>query len=143
MARLAVMLGGRASEEIALDDITTGAENDLVEATRLARRMVTRWGMGSLGNMAFDSDGTQPFLGYELSQGRDFSEQTAAKIDRDVQKLLSDHYQVVKALLEKSREKLDALVEALLKEETIDQSAMVNILGPRNAAEETIKPLAV
>ncbi|MEJ2263182.1 MAG: ATP-dependent zinc metalloprotease FtsH [Anaerolineales bacterium] len=143
MARLAVMLGGRASEEIALDDITTGAENDLVEATRLARRMVTRWGMGSLGNMAFDSDGTQPFLGYELSQGRDFSEQTAAKIDRDVQKLLSDHYQAVKALLEKSREKLDALVEALLKEETIDQSAMVNILGPRNAAEETIKPLAV
>lgn len=142
MARLAVMLGGRASEEIALDDITTGAENDLVEATRLARRMVTRWGMGSLGNMAFDSDGTQPFLGYELSQGRDFSEQTAGQIDRDVQKLLADRYQVVKALLEKSREKLDALVQTLLKDETIDQSAMVNILGPRIVAEEPIEALA-
>jgi cell division protease FtsH len=141
MARLAVMLGGRASEEIALDDITTGAENDLVEATRLARRMVTRWGMGSLGNMAFDVDGTQPFLGYELSQGRDFSEKTAAQIDSDVQKLLADRHQVVKTLLKKSREKLDALVQALLKEETIDQSAMVNILGPRATTEEPIEVL--
>ena len=88
LARLVVMLGGRASEETALEDITTGAENDLVEATRLAQRMVTRWGMGSLGLMAFNSDEEQPFLGYELAQGRDYSEETAAHIDQDVQRLL-------------------------------------------------------
>jgi cell division protease FtsH len=67
MARLAVMLGGRTAEEIAIGDITTGAENDLVEATSLARRMVTRWGMGSLGLVAFKSDDHQPFLGYDLA----------------------------------------------------------------------------
>jgi cell division protease FtsH len=84
LARLAVMLGGRTAEEVAIGDITTGAEKDLVEATRLARRMVTRWGMGNLGLTAFQADEEQPFLGYELAQGRDYSEDTAARIDRDV-----------------------------------------------------------
>ena len=65
-ARLAVMLGGRTAEEIVFGDVTTGAENDLLEATRLARRMVTRWGMGKLGLVAFRVDEQQPFLGYEL-----------------------------------------------------------------------------
>ena len=68
MARLAVMLGGCTAEEIVFDEVTTGAENDLVEAPQLARRMVTRWGMGELGLVAFQTDGTQPFLGYELTQ---------------------------------------------------------------------------
>ncbi|HLE51844.1 MAG TPA: ATP-dependent zinc metalloprotease FtsH [Anaerolineales bacterium] len=131
LARLAVMLGGRASEETALEDITTGAENDLLEATRLARRMVTRWGMGSLGLMAFNSDEEQPFLGYELAQGRDYSEETAAHIDQDVQRLLQERYQVVKNLLIQSRQQLDQLVKALLLDETIDQETLVQILGPR------------
>ena len=131
LARLAVMLGGRASEETALEDITTGAENDLLEATRLARRMVTRWGMGSLGLMAFNSDEEQPFLGYELAQGRDYSEETAAHIDQDVQRLLKERYQVVKNLLIQSRQQLDQLVKALLLDETIDQETLVQILGPR------------
>jgi len=131
LARLAVMLGGRASEETALEDITTGAENDLVEATRLAQRMVTRWGMGSLGLMAFNSDEEQPFLGYELAQGRDYSEETAAHIDQDVQRLLKERYQVVKNLLIQSRQQLDQLVKALLLDETIDQETLVQILGPR------------
>ena len=84
MARLAVMLGGRTAEEIAFGEVTTGAENDLVEATRLARRMITRWGMGKLGLAAFKADEEHPFLGYELSQGRDYSEATAARIDEEV-----------------------------------------------------------
>ena len=74
VARIDVMLGGRVSEQIAFGDVTTGAENDLIQATRLARRMMTRWGMGSLGPVAFESDEQQPFLGYELSRGRDYSE---------------------------------------------------------------------
>jgi len=131
LARIRVMLGGRSAEEIACGDITTGAENDLVEATRLVRRMVTRWGMGSLGLQAFSADEQQPFLGYELTQGRDYSEQTAAQIDKDIQMILEQCHQEVKALLEREHDKLDALVEALCKEETVEQEELTRILGPR------------
>jgi cell division protease FtsH len=131
LARLEVMLGGRAAEEIAIGDITTGAEKDLVEATRLARRMVTRWGMGSVGLAAFQADEEQPFLGYELAQGRDYSEDTAAQIDQDVQRLLEECHQAARGLLSGARELLDRLVDALLREETIDQKALVQLLGPR------------
>ena len=74
VARLDVMLGGRVAEALAIGDVTTGAENDLVQATRLARRMIVRWGMGSLGPVAYQADEEQPFLGYALAQGRDYSE---------------------------------------------------------------------
>ncbi len=131
LARLEVMLGGRTAEEIALGEITTGAENDLVEATRLARRMVTRWGMGSLGPVAFQADEQQPFLGYELAQGRDYSENTAARIDQDVQRLLEERQESVRRLLSNARDKLDQLVQVLLKEETVDQDALLKLLGPR------------
>ncbi|HEY6364616.1 MAG TPA: ATP-dependent zinc metalloprotease FtsH [Candidatus Binatia bacterium] len=131
MARLAVMLGGRTAEEIAIGDITTGAENDLIEATGLARRMVTRWGMGNLGLVAFKSDDHQPFLGFDLSQGREYSEATAAKIDQEVQRLLDERHKSVTELLTSAREKLDRLVRALLQEETIDQHMLEEVLGPR------------
>ena len=136
LARLAVMLGGRTSEELALGDITTGAENDLVEATRLARRMVTRWGMGSLGLAAFQADEEQPFLGYELAQGRDYSEDTAARIDQDVQHLLEVSHQAAHDLLSSRRELLDQLVDTLLREETIDQEELAQILGSRPESDE-------
>jgi cell division protease FtsH len=131
MARLGVMLGGRTAEEIAIGDITTGAENDLVEATRLAKRMITRWGMGSLGPIAFQSDEQQPFLGYELAQGKDYSEDTAARVDAEIQKVLAERHEAVQELLMGQREKLDKLVSALLHEETVDQDALTKILGPR------------
>ena len=142
LARLAVMLGGRTAEEIAIGDVTTGAENDLVEATRLARRMVTRWGMGSLGLAAFQADEEQPFLGYELAQGRDYSEATAARIDEDVQCLLEERHETVYRLLADAREKLDQLVSTLLQEETIDQDTLVQILGPRPEATEEVPHVA-
>jgi cell division protease FtsH len=138
MARLAVMLGGRSSEEIALGDVTTGAENDLVEATRLARRMITRWGMGSLGPVAFQADEQQPFLGYELAQGRDFSEATAAQIDQDVQRVLQERHKVVQSLLVSARAQLDRLVETLLHEETINQDDLSRVLGPRLEPTEKV-----
>jgi cell division protease FtsH len=131
LARLAVMLGGRTSEEIVLGDITTGAENDLVEATRLARRMVTRWGMGDLGLAAFKADEEQPFLGYELAQGRDYSEATAAQIDRQVQQLLTDRHEAAKNLLQNKRTMLDQLAAALLKSESLGQAELVQLLGDR------------
>ena len=131
LARIAVMLGGRTAEELAIGDITTGAENDLTEATKLARRMITRWGMGDLGLMALSSDEEQPFLGYELSQGRNYSEETSARIDRSIQQLLSERHDVVTKLLAEARPKLDQLVDALLREETVDQDDLTRILGPR------------
>ncbi len=132
-ARLAVMMGGRVAEEVAMNDITTGAENDLVEATRLARRMVTRWGMGTLGPMALNTDDEQPFLGYEISQGRDYSDITAARIDQDVQQLLEERHNFVQELLGvKARDKLDDLAQALLQKETVNQEDLQLILGPRN-----------
>jgi cell division protease FtsH len=131
LARLAVMLGGRTAEEIVFGDVTTGAENDLVEATRLVRRMVTRWGMGTLGMAAFQADEEHPFLGYELAQGRAYSEATAARIDQDVQRLLDDSHDKVCRLLSGARKPLEQLVEALLQAETLDHKALLRILGPR------------
>ena len=131
LARIAVMLGGRTAEEIALGDTTTGAENDLVEATRLARRMITRWGMGGLGLMAISSGEEQPFLGYELAQGHDYSEETGARIDRDIQELLEERHETTYQLLSDARDKLDRLVDSLLREETIDQNDLSKILGKR------------
>jgi len=135
LARLAVMLGGRTAEEIAIGDITTGAESDLVEATRLARRMVTRWGMGDLGLVAFRADEEHPFLGYELAQGRDYSEATAARIDQEVQRLLEERHEAVRHLLTDAQTKLERLVQALLHDETIGRDALTRILGARPEAE--------
>ncbi len=129
--RLAVMLGGRTAEEIVFGDVTTGAENDLIEATRLARRMVTRWGMGKLGLVAFRVDEQQPFLGYELAQRPDYSEATAAEIDLEVRSLLEQSHERVQRQLSDSRHYLDSLVEALLEEETVGLEKLTRILGPR------------
>jgi cell division protease FtsH len=131
LARLDVMLGGRVSEELSFAEVTTGAESDLVEATRLAKRMVTRWGMGSLGPLAFAGDEEQPFLGYQLSQGRDYSEATAALIDRNLRELLWARHEVVERLLSTNRGKLDLLATALLRDETVDQEQLSSILGSR------------
>lgn len=134
LARVAVMLGGRAAEETALGDITTGAENDLVEATRLVRRMITRWAMGDLGPVAFQADEQQPFLGYELAQGRDYSENTAARIDEQVERVLKERYETVRKLLTGARPQLDSLVQKLLQEETLLEDQLVLVLGPRPQA---------
>jgi len=136
LARLSVMLAGRTAEELAIGDITTGAESDLVEATRLARRMVTRWGMGDLGLMAIASDDEQPFLGYELAQGHEYSEETSARIDRNIQQLLNERHKIVTTILTEERAKLDRLVEALLREETVDRSELTKILGLRSLVSQ-------
>lgn len=129
LARLDVMLGGRTSETLVIGEITTGAENDLVQATRLARRMITRWGMGTLGPVAFDAQDDQPFLGYQIPQGRDYSEATAARVDREVESLLAEREGVVLRLLTSARDRLDALVQTLLKEETLGEEQLERILG--------------
>jgi cell division protease FtsH len=96
--------------------------------------MITRWGMGSLGPVTFDSDDEQPFLGYQLSQGRDYSEATAARIDQEVEHLLVERQTAVHKLLNDARQLLEALAETLLKEETIGDAELGRILGPRPLA---------
>jgi cell division protease FtsH len=140
LARIDVMLGGRASEALALGDITTGAENDLVQATRLVRRMITRWGMGSLGPVAFQVDEEQPFLGYQLAQGREYSDATAARIDHEVEHLIAERLEVVRQLLSAARAQLDSLADALLKDETISEDSLGRILGPRPNAKNGPEP---
>ncbi len=139
MARVDVMLGGRCAEEVAVGDISTGAENDLVQATRLVRRMLTRWGMGSLGPVAFSADEEQPFLGYQLSQGRDYSEATAARIDRDLERVLGERHDAVGRLLKSERAALDRLAQRLLRDETVSHEALEEILGPRPAAAAPVE----
>jgi cell division protease FtsH len=136
IAKLDVMLGGREAELIAIGDITTGAEKDLVEATRLARRMITRWGMGNLGPVAFQADEEQPFLGYQLAQGHEYSEATAARIDREVEHLIADRQQVVQRLLLDTRGRLDALADVLLRDDTVEEAELTRILGPRPTPPE-------
>jgi cell division protease FtsH len=126
-----VALAGRAAEEIVFGEITTGAEQDLVEATSLARRMVTRWGVGELGLLAFKTEEEQPFLGYEIAQGRDYSEHTAARIDADVKRLLEQAHHGARACLTSMRERLDRLAESLLKNETVTFDELSDILGER------------
>jgi cell division protease FtsH len=131
LARLAVMMGGRVAEELAIGEITTGAENDLKEATRLARRMVTRWAMTDFGLMTVDTDDEQPFLGYEISQGRGQSEASAAQADAKVQQLLRDRYNYTHQCLTECRAALDNLAAALMEHETVTQPDMEKILGAR------------
>jgi cell division protease FtsH len=131
VARLAVMLGGRASEEVAIGDVTTGAENDLKQATELARRMVTAWGMSELGLAAYESAGEDRFLGYELGRNRAYSEETARRIDKAIHDLLEESHERAVRLLREGRDRLDRLVEALLDHETVPQSELTELLGPR------------
>jgi cell division protease FtsH len=131
LARLAVMMGGRVSEEINIGEITTGAENDLKEATRLARKMVTQWAMTDFGLMTLDTDNEQPFLGYEISQGREHSEASAAQVDAKVQQLLQDRHQYTHHFLTERHEALNTLVDALMKHETVLQDEMEKLVGPR------------
>ena len=114
-----------------IGDITTGAESDLAEASLLARRMITRWGMGKLGLVAFKTDQQQSFLGYELTQGHDYSETTAARIDEEVTTVLQERHEVVHHLLTTARAQLDQLAQTLLHEETLNYEALVRVLGPR------------
>jgi cell division protease FtsH len=135
LARLDVMLAGRESEALVMGEITTGAEKDLIEATRLARRMIARWAMGDLGPVAFDCQDEQPFLGYRMSQRREYSETTAARIDSEVEQLLSRRQKVVQTLLMGARDRLDALAARLLKEETMTDVELQAILGTRPLPE--------
>ena len=122
IAEMIGLLGGRASEEIVFNDITSGAANDIERVTTLARKMVTRLGMSpDLGPMVYGQKDELVFLGKEIGEQRDYSEAIAEKIDHEVQMLVNDAYNQAKKILTKHRKKLDEVAEKLLEVETISR----------------------
>ncbi len=134
--RLTVMLGGRAAEAL-IGTATSGAESDLKQATKLARKMVVDWGMSErIGPVAFGEERAQPFLGEELTHHREHSEQTAREIDEEVRRALSEAHERASSLLAAHREQLGELVRELLTEESVEGWRLREIFGlaPREAA---------
>ena len=121
---ITVFMGGRLAEELFLNQMSTGAGNDIERATELARRMVCEWGMSNLGPLTFGKKEEQIFLGREIAQHRDFSEETAIKIDEEVRRFVNDAYDRAKKILEDNRDKLVAIAKALLEREVLDASEM-------------------
>jgi cell division protease FtsH len=136
-ARLVLCMGGRAADRLIYNQPFAGHENDLKQATRLARYMVTHWGMSDrLGPMSFRIGEEHVFLGKEIQEPRDFSEETAFIIDEEVQRLLREADQKAFELLESHRADVDRLVENLLQKEELQKEEIDEILGKRPAAEE-------
>jgi cell division protease FtsH len=124
-----IFLGGRAAEELVLGQLTTGAGNDLERATELARKMVCDWGMSpELGPLTFGKKEEQIFLGREIAQHRDYSEETARKIDVEVKKLILESYDRARGLLSENLEKLHRLAQTLLEKETLDGETIDRII---------------
>jgi cell division protease FtsH len=119
-AQLAVLMGGRAAEEIFLHHITTGAGNDIERATEIARQMVCEWGMSVLGPLTFGKKEEAIFLGREIAQHRDYSEDTAIKIDGEVRSIVTNGYSRARNILETQRDKLERIAQALLDREVLD-----------------------
>jgi len=127
---LAGLLGGRAAEEIVFGDVTTGAANDLEKATKLARAMVTQYGMSEkLGPMTFGQKEELIFLGKEIAEQRDYSEEVARKIDEEVRALIEEAYRRAKEILTTYRDKLDALARRLIEVETLEGAEIEAILA--------------
>src|SRR6185436_8979062 len=129
MARLIVLLGGRSAEEIAMNQITSGAENDLRVATKLARDMIAQFGMNeTIGPVNYGDSDQQPFLGYSLAQPRQYSEETAALIDRETKRLVEEAHERARNVLRDHRSQLDALANELLTKEIVEQARVMAIL---------------
>jgi cell division protease FtsH len=150
LGRLAVALGGRAAEMIKFNEVTTGAENDLKQATSLARRMVGLWGMSDeVGPVYLGTGEEHVFLGREIVQDKAFSDSTAQRVDAAVRQIVEDSLDRALDTIQSNREQLDRLVVALMERETLDASDVSAILGPRpedpenpRPAEVTIAPVA-
>jgi len=143
-ADLAGLLGGRAAEEIVFDDITTGASNDLERATKMARSMVTRWGMSSkMGPMVYGQKEELVFLGREISEQRDYSEAVAEEIDGEVRTLIAHAYDRARAILKEYRDRLDAIAQRLIEVETLDAVEFERLFPSPNGRNAKSAPVPV
>ncbi|KPK96664.1 MAG: cell division protein FtsH [Omnitrophica WOR_2 bacterium SM23_72] len=130
IAEIALMLGGRASEELNLNEVTTGAQNDLETATAMARRMVTQFGMSEkLGHMTLGRREGLVFLGRDIMEEKNYSEETARLIDEEVKKIVDEGYLKAKNLLQQNLDKLKTLSSTLLEKEVLDGEEVKRLLG--------------
>ncbi len=141
-AQLAVLMGGRAAEEIFLNHITTGAGNDIERATEIARQMVCEWGMSVLGPLTFGKKEEAIFLGREINQHRDYSEDTAIKIDGEVRSIVTTGYSKARNILETKRDTLEHIAQALLEREVLDATELKLLMEGKPLPEKILPPPA-
>jgi cell division protease FtsH len=140
---LAMLLGGRCAEEIVFDEPTTGAQDDIQRCTRIAKQMVTEFGMSDLGPLALGQNESQPFLGRDFGHVKDYSDVVAAKIDGEVRRLVEEAHDEAREILTKYRDKLDLMVVKLLEKESLEKEEVAEILAevakqsPNNPIERT------
>jgi cell division protease FtsH len=120
LGQISILMGGRIAEETFLGNITTGASNDIEKATELARAMVCEYGMSELGPLTFGKKEEQIFLGREIAQHRDYSEETSIRIDSEVRKIVTEQYERARKIIEENRDTMVRLAEALLEQESLD-----------------------
>ena len=129
---IAILMGGRIAEEMFLNVMSTGAGNDIERATEMARKMVCEWGMSDLGPMTFGKKEEQIFLGREIAQHRDYSEDTAIKIDQEVRKLVNAGYTAAKQVISDNRDTLEKIARALIEREVLDANEIKLLVEGRN-----------
>jgi len=120
LGQISILMGGRIAEETFLGNITTGASNDIEKATELSRAMVCEYGMSDLGPLTFGKKEEQIFLGREIAQHRDYSEETSIRIDSEVRKIVTEQYERARKIIEENRDTMVRLAEALLEHESLD-----------------------
>jgi cell division protease FtsH len=141
LAMIRVCFGGRVAEELFCGDVSSGASADIQQATEIARKMVTEWGMSDqLGFVNYNGDFGQPWYG-EFGMGREYSDHTAETIDQEIKKIMDQAYQDVKDILQARREPMEALKQALLKYETLDGDEVKQIIGGKSLDRPTVADL--
>jgi len=131
-SRIAILMGGRIAEELFLGQVSTGAGNDIERATEMARQMVCEWGMSELGPLTFGKKEEQIFLGREISQHRDYSEDTAIKIDQEVRRIVKKGYDTARDIIERNRETLIRIAQALIEREVLDAPEIALLVDGQN-----------
>ena len=134
------LLAGRVSEELVFGEITTGAHNDFQKATKIARAMVTEYGMSSLGPVQFETQEGSVFLGRDYNKSRNFSSQVAFEIDQEMRKIIDDCYKVTQKIIKENRDLLDLIANTLLKYETITKEQIDYLIQNGHMPEEETKP---
>jgi len=129
---LAMMLGGRVAEETAIGDITTGASNDIERATKMAKQMVTRFGMSEkLGPQTFGEANHEVFLGRDFSANADYSQEVAYEIDKEISRLIDEAYEKARGILTERRKQLDLMASVLIERETVDKDELEALLADK------------
>ncbi|MEW6553464.1 MAG: ATP-dependent zinc metalloprotease FtsH [Actinomycetota bacterium] len=140
---LAMLLGGRVAEEMIFDELTTGDQNDIEKATKLARKMVCEFGMSEkLGPLTLGQKQGEVFLGRDFTTHKDYSDQIAYEIDKEVRRLVDEAYERAEAILTEQREKLDTIARALIEGETLEKEELLALLEGREVAAAPKQPLA-